>query len=322
MRGTPRERNAALLQRAPGAGPGLRLAIGAILRNEGPYLLEWVAWHRVLGVDRFFLADNRSDDGSGAFLAALDRAGIVDRIDFPGTPGVPPQLPAYAEILRRHGGRADWIAFIDGDEFLAPAPPLAGLRPPLAALAARADVGAVAVNWAVYGSDGEDAARPGLVVERFPARERQDTLINRHYKTILRPRAFAGLHATPHLFRLAPGFRQVHADGSPLAALYDDDCQGLSTRVLWAPLRLNHYVVKSREEFLHRKLPRGRATGPGRREPGFFAAHDLTPETEPVAPRLAAATRAEMQRLRGRLRAAGWTGAEPALLPREAAAAL
>jgi hypothetical protein len=299
-----------------------RLAIGAIFKNEGPYILDWIAHHRALGIERFFIADNDSSDETSPTLTALARAGIVEHLPFPSVPGRPPQPAAYDAILRQHRGEADWIAFIDADEFLAPAPPLAGLRPPLAALAARADVGAVAVNWAVYGSAGEDAARPGLVVERFPARERQDTLINRHYKTILRPRAFAGLHATPHLFRLAPGFRQVHADGSPLAALYDDDCQGLSTRVLWAPLRLNHYVVKSREEFLHRKLPRGRATGPGRREPGFFAAHDLNPETEPVAPRLAAATRAEMQRLRGRLRAAGWTGAEPALLPREAAAAL
>jgi hypothetical protein len=308
-----------VLQRVPGAGPGLRLAVGAILRNEGPYLLEWIAWHRVLGVDRFFLADNRSDDGSGPLFAALDRAGIVDRLDFPGAPGEPPQLPAYAEILRRHGADADWIAFIDADEFLTPAPPLASLRPPLAALAARRDVGAVAVNWAVYGSAGAATARPGLVVERFPARERQDALVNRHYKTILRPRAYAGLHATPHLFRLGAGFRAVHADGAPVAALYDDDRQGLSRRVLWAPLRLNHYVVKSREEFLRRKLPRGRATKPERRTADFFAAHDLNAETEPVAGWLAAATRAEIRRLRARLRAAGFSGAEPALLPPVAA---
>ena len=39
-----------------------RLAIGAIVKNEGPYLLEWIAFHRVVGVDRFFIADNASTD--------------------------------------------------------------------------------------------------------------------------------------------------------------------------------------------------------------------------------------------------------------------
>jgi hypothetical protein len=60
------------------------------------------------------LADNGDgrDEGS-ALLAALARAGIVDRIPFPGTPGRPPQLSAYGEILDRHGDDADWIAFID-----------------------------------------------------------------------------------------------------------------------------------------------------------------------------------------------------------------
>ena len=180
-------------QRAPGA-EGLRLAIGAIFKNEGPYILEWVAYHRVLGIDRFFVADNASDDGSTELLAALDRAGILDHIPFPGTPGQPPQLPAYAEILRRHGEAADWIAFIDADEFLLPAPPLTSLRPVLATLDGLPGVRAVAVNWAAYGSAGAARAGSGLVIARFPARAPRDTLLNRHYKTILRPRAFAGVH--------------------------------------------------------------------------------------------------------------------------------
>jgi hypothetical protein len=268
----------------------------------------------VLGVERFFLADNGSDDGSGGLLVALARAGVVDHIPFPGAPGVPPQLPAYGEILRRHGQEADWIAFIDLDEFLLPAPPRRSLRPTLAALARQPAAGAVAVNWALYGSAGESVARPGLVVERFPARDRDDSPLHHHYKTILRPAAFAGLHETPHLFRLVPGAYAVHADGSPLAPL-SDRRPGLSAAVVWAPLRLNHYVVKSREEFFRRKLPRGRATKAEPRRPGFFAAHDLNAVLEPAPPWLVAATRTEKRRLLARLRLAGWFRREPALLP-------
>ena len=298
------------------AGP--RLAIGAILKNEGPYILEWVAYHRVLGIERFFLADNGEgpgrDDGSAALLAALDRAAVVDRLPFPGEPGRPPQLPAYAEILRRHGAEADWIAFIDADEFLLPAPPWRSLHPLFAGFTSRPATGAVAVNWAVYGSSGETAARPGLVVERFAARDRDDSALHRHYKTILRPAACAGLHDTPHLFRLRPGAEAVHADGRPVRAL-PGDAPGISADRVWAPLRLNHYVVKSREEFLRRKQPRGRAAIAGKRDPGFFAVHDRNLVVDPAPDWLVAATKAEKRRLLRRLWLAGWLRREPALVP-------
>jgi len=97
----------------PAVAPtGPRLAIGAIVNNEGPYLLEWIAYHRIVGIDRFFIADNASTDEGPGLLAALAAAGIVRHLPFPDRPGVRPQLPAYAEILHRCGGEADWIAFL------------------------------------------------------------------------------------------------------------------------------------------------------------------------------------------------------------------
>jgi len=35
------------------------LAVTAIYRWEADYLREWVAFHRLVGVERFFLYDNR-----------------------------------------------------------------------------------------------------------------------------------------------------------------------------------------------------------------------------------------------------------------------
>ena len=87
---------------SPRASGNPRLAVGAIFKNEGPYVLEWVAFHRVLGIERFFIADNNSSDETTVLLAALARAGIVDHLPFPSVPGQPPQPLAYEEILRRH----------------------------------------------------------------------------------------------------------------------------------------------------------------------------------------------------------------------------
>jgi hypothetical protein len=53
------------------------LGIGAIYRWEGPNLREWVAFHRVVGVDRFFLYDNDSDDEHLEALAPFIEDGSV-----------------------------------------------------------------------------------------------------------------------------------------------------------------------------------------------------------------------------------------------------
>src|SRR5947209_4668609 len=44
------------------ADPTTSLAICAIFKDEAPYLAEWVTFHRLMGVDRFYLYDNRSTD--------------------------------------------------------------------------------------------------------------------------------------------------------------------------------------------------------------------------------------------------------------------
>lgn len=97
-----------------------RIAVMAIVRNEAHYLLEWLAWHRALGVAHFYLCENSSDDGTATLLEALQRAGVLTVLPFPDPVGQRPQIPAYQTLLRRFGDRADWFCIIDADEFLAP----------------------------------------------------------------------------------------------------------------------------------------------------------------------------------------------------------
>ncbi len=294
-----------------------KLAIGAIFKNEAPYILEWLAFHRAVGIERFFIADNASDDGSSELLAALDRAGLIRHIPFAGPAGRPPQLPAYAEILRRHACDADWIAFIDADEFLVPEAPGATVQEALGHLWTRPDVGAIAASWASFGSGGEIAARTEPVVERFRRHAGAEHPINRHYKSIVRTTACRGVASTPHAFRLRTGFRTVHPDGSEVAHV-NPRLPGLARSVHWSPLRLNHYVVKSREEF-ERKRRRGRATKLGApRGAAFFAAHDLNAVETPMDPGLVAAARSGNALLLRELAVARQTATEPALRPRGA----
>ena len=57
--------------------PDHYLALCAIVRDEGPYLAEWIAFHRLVGVERFHLYDNGSTDETMAVLAPLIADGVV-----------------------------------------------------------------------------------------------------------------------------------------------------------------------------------------------------------------------------------------------------
>ncbi len=288
---------------APSDPAAPTLAIGAIFKNEAPYILEWVAFHRVVGVERFFVADNNSDDESTPLLAGLQAIGAIDHIPFPHVPDSPPQMPAYVEILRRHGDDADWIAFIDADEFLVPSDPAATVADALGRLGD--DVGVVGVNWASYGSSFRTDATPGLVTERFTWRATQKFGANHHYKSIVRVRGVEGVGKNPHAFPLKAGFVEAHPSGAPLAPLPKRP-KGLSAAVEWAPLRLNHYLVKSRDEFLFKKSARGRATSvTKRRGEAYFNSHDRNDLEEAMSPLLIERTREEMARLKARLIEAG-----------------
>ena len=108
------------------------LAACAIYRNEGPYLREWVEFHRLVGVEKFFLYDNSSSDDHREQLAPYVADGCVEVRPWPDEPG---QITAYAHCLETRRDQARWIAFIDLDEFLF-SPTLAPLPEILARLRA------------------------------------------------------------------------------------------------------------------------------------------------------------------------------------------
>jgi hypothetical protein len=48
--------------------PKYYLSVGAIFRNEARFLPEWIEYHRLHGVDHFYLFNNLSEDDYKAAL--------------------------------------------------------------------------------------------------------------------------------------------------------------------------------------------------------------------------------------------------------------
>ncbi|MBA8783668.1 MULTISPECIES: glycosyltransferase family 2 protein [Aeromonas] len=247
------------------------ISIAAIFKNEKPFIIEWLAYHMVLGIKDFYIADNISSDGGSELLYFLDKAKLIKRVDYPTQDGVPPQLGAYSKILSMLDADK-WVAFIDADEFISPNDYEDGLNKLTPLLNDKAN-GAISLNWAVYGSSHSILPDDGLVIERFVKRAADRHPVNRHYKSIVRVSDVIRTGPTPHAFIIKSDKKFVMPNGEQ-----QHNLDGISEVIDWSAIRLNHYVIKSKSEFLNKKAARGRATtlkDSLGRNLQFFKNHDL-----------------------------------------------
>ncbi len=239
--------------------PGTYLAICAIAKNEGAYFEEWIDWHRGLGVEKFYIYDNESDDDTRLVLEPYIADGTVE---YTFRPGQRQQLFAYDDCLERHRLDTRWIAFIDIDEFVVPAD--GKTIPDFLRPLERYPV--VEVNWLIYGSGGAKEKTGGSVMERFKRHSQPDHFLNRHVKSFVDPRRVACMTGCHEAARLSG---------------HSVDSAGRRNRKSWkkrlpthAAAKINHYAVKSYDEFLQKRA-RGRARAVYPHDLTYFDRFDL-----------------------------------------------
>jgi glycosyltransferase involved in cell wall biosynthesis len=252
----------------------LTAALCAIMKNEGPYILEWVAFHRLLGFNEIFIYDNDSTDNTRHLLSGLSAAGIVNSISWPSVDGVAPQRAAYADVLPRV--RSEWVCFIDADEFI-------NLKCDDSILRFlrrfNESVSAIAVNWRLFGSSGLIQFDAELVTRRFTRCSARQARVNRHCKTIARVRDIEEMHIHRCFLK-----RGLYVDEQGQAV--EIERFGLTPSTKTDLAQINHYVVKSREEFESKRL-RGNANRElgavdkfRRLDQRFFLSHDVNDEVD------------------------------------------
>jgi hypothetical protein len=102
----------------PTPQPPFKLAICAVFYNEGTFLLEWIYYHYLVGVQHFYLYDNDSTDGAEALLKPLVARGLVTYIPLPGGKGAT-QFEQLAHCFNASApAKTAWMAGIDIDEFI------------------------------------------------------------------------------------------------------------------------------------------------------------------------------------------------------------
>ena len=237
--------------------PRRRACVLATARNEGVYLLEWIAYHQALGFEHFFLYSNDNDDGSDAMLAALAAAGVITWIDSVVAAPIPPQYKAYRHALSLLPDilNYEWVFIADIDEFLVLDRSRFATVHDYIEWQSVQEVDAIALNWLMYGTFGAlryDPAR--LLTERFTIRHAG---VNPHIKCLCRPRRFDDAQA--HYPRAAPGMHPVFRDseGDPYQPL-PQFAHAANPKA--ASAWVNHYWSKSLDELLV-KFARNRGDG-------------------------------------------------------------
>ena len=225
------------------------VALVLIMKNESRYIKEWLEYHYRIGVDKFYIYDNDSEDRS-ELLRVLEpwiQSGIVD---LETISGVRRQMPAYNDAILNHRFDCRYMGFLDADEFIyvkngktlpeflkdhfAVNPYIAGLG----------------INWRMFGSSGRNFYEPIDVIERFTMRAEDKYGDNEQIKTIANPRMINYLE-TPHSAEYVFGSSCTDEHGNVIRYFLNQ----INTNDL---IQCNHYYIKSLEE-LREKMIKGRA---------------------------------------------------------------
>jgi hypothetical protein len=205
-----------------------------------------VAYHHLIGFGPIRVYDHDSTDDTGPRLEHLSRSGLAEHTPWSVPPDMKPQWLAYEDGLERLRRRADWIAFIDLDEFIV----LPRHETVQEFLAEHGRTGAIAINWKMFGSSGHLRHDPGLVIERFRRCARRSFKGNRAVKTLARVDAIDVPRV--HTCQFRSGVEYATVDGQVLGPT-----EGRSASATHDVVRINHYFTRSREEWAE-KSARGR----------------------------------------------------------------
>jgi Glycosyltransferase family 92 len=233
--------------------PAYALGATAIFCWGAAYLKEWVTYHRMVGVEHFWLYTDSDRDTWQPILASEVERGIVEVIAWP-TPAagysITHAVDAYKDALERARHECEWLAVLDIDEFILPAEDDTVVR----CLERHfSNASGVYVNWRNFGTSGVWLDEGDPILSRLTACAVRDHPSNAVGKSIVRPDRVRIAEAWyPHHFVLEPGGIYCDGDGQVLASngvepILDGKCHDRY-------LRINHYGLRDENYFRTTRL--------------------------------------------------------------------
>ena len=266
------------------AEPKYYLSICAIFRNEARFLKEWIEYHRMIGVEHFYLFNHLSEDNYYEVLAPYILKGLVELFDWPyelehHKDWTHIQCKAYNTLVGQRRRETFWLAIIDTDEFIVP---LKKETLPKF-LKDYGHFGGIGINWQLYGSSHTyNIPDNQTLIETLLLKAPTDYTQNRFVKTIFQPTKIKEVKK-PHHCKYKKGYYHVTENKVPFPAN-----KSLTDTVSVSKIRINHYTYRDEEFFYTEKQRRVSQwfpnTPPLEMNPAYNLEHD--PIMLPFIPKL------------------------------------
>ncbi len=231
------------------------------MKNEGPYILEWVAHYKTLGFDKLVVCTNDCTDTTVGILQRLQEMGHVIQHDtIVRKAGI--HRSALRQASRRYAEvmEADWVFVCDVDEFLNIHVGDGSARSLVAASGAAPDV--ISVPWRIFGPNGIESFQDRPVTEQFTRAELP-------FDADARPETgkfVKSLYTNQHKFQRMGLHGPVPQEEGPEPIVhvlpggepYVVDGKRTGNPPLFDLAQVNHYALRSLDSFLIKRA-RGRA---------------------------------------------------------------
>ena len=180
----------------------MKLGIVTIQKNRAQWIAEWVAFHYLVGFRKFYIYLHDCTDESIKVVLNLSRTYNIQAATVP-TDTFRPQLVAYQHAYDKYSHEVDWMAFIDGDEFLFPTRCM-DIRDALDFYRYK-KISAIGAYWKTFGSSGHVNEPVGLITENYRMCTGNDFPENSHIKSIVRGGQSINANVNAHIFSLPWG---------------------------------------------------------------------------------------------------------------------
>ena len=226
------------------------LTLAAIVRDQEHYVKEWLTFYHLVGVERFVIVLHKCSDKTEEkirelpFQEKIHIHRVVNGEQYA-------QLGAYLWILDNYGKFTRWMMFVDSDEFC-----FGTKEDDLKTILADYEQhGGLLAHWYQFGSNNHTLKPQGLSIEALTTRAHDRHNAHRSFKTILQPRCFLKFRS-PHLADTNPlTVTEDHKEVKPYWYWMGD------RKPTWNVIRVNHYHVRSMEDWVER-YHRGQCNDP------------------------------------------------------------
>lgn len=222
------------------------LALSTMCREKIEDIIEWIAYHKAVGVDHFFLYNNDTETPNLYNYLPKNLHPIVTIVNwFHNMDGR--QILSQKHCIK-YNQNFRWIGFLDIDEYIVPLDNLNIAN----ILRSYEQYDGVCLHWLLFGANGFETRQKSTIQSYTQSCPNHGA--NEHIKSIINPKKYSGYHYDPHFITTN---NSVNVMKEKVIDAFGNTRITGRKPILHEIMRINHYYTKSLEDFSYKQHRKG-----------------------------------------------------------------